>query len=385
MGNFECNSIEDLVFSRSFRDWVLERDSPEAGFWENWIVQHPDKREIVQHAKAVVYALQLNLSPLSEEETGKEIGRILQKLRESSSAHEDEYPYQQQRRKNPFPARLAIDRYLPILRYAAVFMILCLSAWFYRNYTNKRHPDAYEAFQSSHSGKSNPLQQQVADASTGRILVLPDGSTVHLVSGSKLYYASEFFAGKAKREVYLTGEAFFEIKKNAARPFYVYTSTVITKVLGTSFRIEAYPAAPKAMVTVRTGKVSVYRKDDFYEATASGNEAGGIVVTPNQELVYDQQSNELNKILTDKPEKVNAVRATAFVFDATPVSQVFKTLQEAYQIPIVYDEEALSSCSLSATMGNESFYEKLSIICKAINASYEMIDGNIIITAGGCK
>ncbi len=67
------------------------------------------------------------------------------------------------------------------------------------------------------------------------------------------------------------------------------------------------------------------------------------------------------------------------------MSQVFKILQEAYEIPIVYDEEALSGCSLSATMGNESFYEKLNVICKAVNASYEMIDGNIIITAGGCK
>ncbi len=148
----------------------------------------------------------------------------------------------------------------------------------------------------------------MAGTGSGRAIDLPDGSRVTLEKGSKLYYAADFSSDdKAKREVYLTGEAFFEIKKNAARPFYVYTSTVITKVLGTSFRVEAYPSASKATVTVKTGKVSVYRKDDFYQTTHGGTESGGVIVTPNQELVYDQQSNELNKILTEKPEKVSAV------------------------------------------------------------------------------
>jgi transmembrane sensor len=380
MGNFECNSIEDLVFSRSFRNWVLTGDSAEAGFWESWIAAHPEKAEIVQHSKAVIYALQLNLKKLSEEDTEKEIELILQKLMDVPSIYADDNQPEQDRRKRIFPRKWLLP-----LRYAAVLLMVCGAGLFFRIYTHKKHPDAYEAFQASHSTAKLPLQQQAADAAAGRVIDLPDGSRVRLENRSKLYYASDFSSDKGKREVYLTGDAFFEIKKNAARPFYVYTSSVITKVLGTSFRVEAYPAAPTAMVTVKTGKVSVYRKDDFYEATARGNESGGIVVTPNQELVYDQESNELNKILTERPEKVALLKPTAFVFDGTPVSQVFKTLQEAYQIPIVYDEEALSSCSLSATMGNESFYEKLSIICKAINASYEMIDGNIIISAGGCK
>jgi transmembrane sensor len=380
MGSFECNGIEDLVFSRSFRNWVLTGDTPEAGYWEGWIAAHPEKGEIVQHAKAVIYALQLNLKRLSDEDTEKEIERILQKLMDPPSMSADEGQPDPDRHKRIFHAKFSRP-----LRYAAMLLIVCAAALFFRQYARRRHPDAYETFQVSHSSRKLPLQQQVADAGAERVVDLPDGSRVRLENQSKLYYAADFSTDKGKREVYLTGDAFFEIKKNAARPFYVYTSSVITKVLGTSFRIEAYPSSPKTTVTVRTGKVSVYRKDDFYEATARGNESGGIVVTPNQELVFDQESNELNKILTDRPEKVTVLKETAFVFDATPVSQVFRTLQEAYQIPIVYDEEALSGCSLSATMGNESFYEKLSIICKAINASYEMIDGNIVISARGCK
>ena len=60
-------------------------------------------------------------------------------------------------------------------------------------------------------------------------------------------------------------------------------------------------------------------------------------------------------------------------------------MQDAYGIPIMYEADAISTCSLSATLDEGSFYEKLNIICKAINASYEMVDGNIIITSNGCQ
>ena len=56
-----------------------------------------------------------------------------------------------------------------------------------------------------------------------------------------------------------------------------------------------------------------------------------------------------------------------------------------YGITILYDEESISGCSLSVTMGNEPFYEKLNIICKAIGATYESIDGQIVVTTRGCK
>ena len=56
----EFNSLEDLVFSRSFRNWVLNRESSEHAFWENWIKRNPEKAEIVKNAKAVIYALHLN-------------------------------------------------------------------------------------------------------------------------------------------------------------------------------------------------------------------------------------------------------------------------------------------------------------------------------------
>jgi len=64
----EFNSLEDFVFSRSFRNWVLNRESSEHAFWENWIKRNPEKAEIVRNAKAVIYALHLNMAVLSADE-----------------------------------------------------------------------------------------------------------------------------------------------------------------------------------------------------------------------------------------------------------------------------------------------------------------------------
>ncbi|MEO7768728.1 MAG: FecR family protein, partial [Ferruginibacter sp.] len=230
--------------------------------------------------------------------------------------------------------------------------------------------------------KANSVEQ-VNNDDTVKLVILPDGSKALLEPKSKLAYARNF--SPVNREVYLTGEAFFDIKKNVSKPFLVFTNTIITKVLGTSFRVKAWSADQTAIVAVKTGKVSVYKSGTFKNVYAKGPELGGIVVTPNQSIIYNIENKSFNKTLAEKPSLIILSPATSFVFDATPVTKVFKKMEDAYRIPIIYDEETISTCSLSANLGDEPFYDKLNIICKAIGASYEMIDGSIVISSGGCK
>jgi transmembrane sensor len=278
---------------------------------------------------------------------------------------------------------------------AALFLGICLAGYLFYRINLLKQRNVFQSFLASH--QSSPVRKQTGGAFSDQVINLPDSSTVRLAQGSKLYYAGDLGAGadpaggadparvKGRREVYLDGEAFFDIRKNAVRPFYVYTGQVITKVLGTSFLVRSLSSDQTTTVIVKTGKVSVIRSDDFYAHSSSGSEAGGVILTPNQEVVYDREQHQLNKTLTDKPEQLSAVPDTALVFNGTPVSRVFKRLQELYGIPIVYDEEVISSCSLTAALGNDSFYDKLNMICKAIGATYELIDGNIVVTAPGCS
>jgi hypothetical protein len=92
----------------------------------------------------------------------------------------------------------------------------------------------------------------------------------------------------------------------------------------------------------------------------------------------------MNKSLVEKPALANQTSYN-FEFDDTPATEVFKTLQAAYGVPVLLDDEVLISCTISASLGNEPFYEKLRIICKIINATYEVIDGTVVINTKGCK
>jgi hypothetical protein len=375
MGNFECTTVEDLLFNRSFRTWVLNRDSPESAFWENWIAENANKADLINRAKSIVYALQLNFKALDEEAIDGEIKKVLQKLKDRSYEAED--PAYESRKKGilHLPARIYFTSAI------AAALIIFLFTGFPHFTGVEKSPPKYELL--SAETKSNSIEQ-VNGADTVQLIILPDGSKVRLKRKSKLTY-SPGFSNSSIREVYLNGEAFFEIKRNAARPFFVLTHNIITKVLGTSFTVRDYSSDKKAVVSVKTGKVSVFKTGNLSAPLSKGNEPGGILVSSNQELVYSSDSDEMLKTLTEKPELIVAAVKATFTFNATPVSQVFKIMQEAYGIPIMYDGDVISTCSLSATMEEGSFYERLDIICKAINASYEMVDGNIIITSNGCK
>jgi transmembrane sensor len=123
------------------------------------------------------------------------------------------------------------------------------------------------------------IKTQIAQS---REITLPDGSLVTLNAGSRLTYPRNF--GKESRLVGLKGEAFFEVKKNPAKPFIIQLEGAEIKVLGTSFNVKAYANMEKIEVTVKEGKVSLYEKN---------KEARQIIATTGEKAEYYKQSKEL--------------------------------------------------------------------------------------------
>jgi transmembrane sensor len=212
-------------------------------------------------------------------------------------------------------------------------------------------------------------------------VTLTDGSEVTLEPGSELRVASEFTNNK--REVYLTGEAFFHVKRDTLRPFLVYANEVITKVLGTSFTVKAYKGAKQTTVAVMTGKVSVSTNPEVIQKKHTTQE---VILTPNQEAVYNRAINKVTKKLVDVP-RIVLEKPTLFEmkYDATPVSKIFEVLEENYGVEIIYDEDILSECFLTTSMSDEGLYQRIEIICKAIGAEYKIQDTTITITGKGCQ
>jgi ferric-dicitrate binding protein FerR (iron transport regulator) len=183
------------------------------------------------------------------------------------------------------------------------------------------------------------------------------------------------------RDVYLLGEAFFEVTKDPHRPFRVFANEIVTKVLGTSFTVRSFEKDTTIQVTVRTGKVSVYAQPIATAITKSE-----IILTPNQQLVYARAGQKFQKVLLNNPAMVAPpVAEKKLIYDDAPLDKVFSDLSNAYGINIVFDSEVLKNCTVTADLTNESFYRKLVLICSAIDAHYEVIDGQVVIESTGCK
>ncbi|MET0638268.1 MAG: FecR family protein [Chitinophagaceae bacterium] len=114
--------------------------------------------------------------------------------------------------------------------------------------------------------------------------LLPDGTVVWLNAGSKLFLQNDFTGHT--REVRLEGEGFFDVVKNADKPFIVHTSGINIKVLGTVFNVKAYAEDELIETTLLTGSVKVFREKE--------TEAGAISLRQNQKL-------EIAKPETDRP------------------------------------------------------------------------------------
>lgn len=230
-------------------------------------------------------------------------------------------------------------------------------------------------------GSPTGLTERVNQTKLAQRLRLTDGSTVTLQPGSRVRYPARFRADK--REVYLTGMAFFEVVKNPKQPFFVYANELTTKVLGTSFWVRALPGDAQVQVVVRTGRVSVFSRavDANPEPAQGSKRANGLILTPNQQVVFNRQETTFSKSLIAEPL---VLKPYNFTFRNAPVSEVLRAIGQTYGIAIIYDEALLLRCPLTATLTQETLYGKLDLICRAIGADYQIIDGQIVVSTTGC-
>jgi transmembrane sensor len=209
-------------------------------------------------------------------------------------------------------------------------------------------------------------------------ITLQDGSVVSLEPGSEIQYPEQF---GDKREICLSGEAFFEIAKDAAHPFLVYTNEVTTKVLGTSFRIKAHQQSKEIIVAVTTGKVSVFAKPDASEETIQE-----VTLTPNLQAVYDRRHQSVMKQIVEKPSVIKPPSANKNYYTNIKVVNLLKALGESYGVEIKYNAVMLENCTLTTDiMDEEGLYDQLDVICNALGARYAMEGATIVIESNGCE
>jgi ferric-dicitrate binding protein FerR (iron transport regulator) len=194
--------------------------------------------------------------------------------------------------------------------------------------------------------------------------VLPDHSVIDLKEKSKISYAANFV--KKRREVTLSGEAFFEVKSDAAKPFIVYVNNVVVRVVGTSFNVKA--TQNQVEVIVKTGKVFV---------CMVGHPEKYIFLEPNQKGIVYSDKDSLVKFSALDEVSEEGLPGT-FNFEKTPLAEVLKTIGDYYGVTITCRNAELNNVPVSASFNNQTLAQILDILSYSNEMKFST-KGRIII------
>jgi transmembrane sensor len=340
----------------------------EREFILNWINENPDHQKYFDELKAYY-----QLTKIVQKPSGFDKEEGWQKIR--ARYYKEKYLSGQEHRKTVLRKTVL---YSVISSAAAVFIA------FFLGYS------AYNGSDIKNLSSSQIQNEIVVPLGAKSHVTLSDGTKVWLNAGSKLNYPA--FFSQESREVYLEGEAFFDVQHNEKRMFIVKTSNLNIKVYGTQFNVKSYPEENLIQTTLVKGSVAIENRFD----KANGET---IFLKPNQTATYYKSSSSFqtnnNRDSKTKPPvasesderivvapEVNPVPITSWkdnrwVIVSEELSQLAIKLERRYNVKISFADESLKRYKFSGTLRDETFEQVLRIIQLSAPITFQ-IDGNVV-------
>ena len=354
--------------NRNFILWVFEPNSELEDWWNQFETDHPEEKRNIQLARKVLIKFRTTNKGLTEEEKIMLFSRVLKQVEEKQRGGK------------------AVRMVIGFMRYAAVALIFFSigALLFYKH--NQFNPQLYsQKLAESVPENSAKLirangedillkenksvlkyqadgnlvinndtlstdQSKPAEKTAMNQLIIPygktsevflsDGTKVFLNAGSRLVYP-ENFQGKL-REVFLVGEAFFDVKHDQDHPFIVQLNDLRVKVYGTRFNISAYPADNTVETVLAEGKVRV-------EQNNAGLLDKPIDLIPNQLASFDRTTQETNIKTVDTNNYILWTKGL-MQFESTDLNRITKRLERYYNIRFEYSDPLLGGLRISGKL-----------------------------------
>ncbi|WP_346236887.1 FecR family protein [Niabella insulamsoli] len=350
-------SIEQLAIDDSFIQYCFESDEAAVKRWNGYLLEHPEQLMAMQEAKAIVLGLKTMLRKKQNELSAQESERehLLY------VAEYDQIPAMQHPRRGAGFRKWSVA--------AAMLLISLVSVIFFIT-------------QSTAEPQTHLLAAQKIATKTviHKNLLLPDGTTVRLNIQSQLKVAPEF--GISNRDVYLTGEALFDVAHNAALPFVVHVKNYKVKALGTRFNVKDYQDEQLSETSLLEGKVQILfdKKDGekIYQTLAV-----------NEKFVLKKENDT-----AEKPEDHAAVQPMAYyeknknvetawaegllIFEDWTLNDIKATLERKFDVDIDIRDSEVGNYKYTAAFKDED----IAAVMETLQMSYPFkytIEGNKII------
>ena len=332
MTTFQGNT-DDFLMDDEFNDFVLNNKDKKNKSWEDYFDENPELKKDAEKARKIILGLNSLEDSLSEKEVtesqlNKKFEETWKKYRESKSK------------------KVVSRASVLIWRIAAVAAVIVFAVTFYSVINNVVFkPDKGVVYSEIY----------VPSAKQSR-LTLPDGSIVWINSETKIKYSNRF--DNKERNIYLDGEAYFEVSHNEKLPFKVFSNDAIITVTGTKFNVRAYFDEKKVETVLVEGKVELGRSDVKSERP--------IELKPGDKATYNLDTRKVS-ITRDDVDVDIAWKDGKLIFRNTPLAEVCKTLERRYDAEIILDDNtgSLREHPFTFTVIGENLPLVLEYLCQA--------------------
>jgi len=356
--------IEELICNDSFQQYCLGTNLENHVLWEDWINNLPERASDIEDARKLVNILTVKqgsrLQQVKNLKNGFKQKEALSLLLNSGNGGGTLHQ-----------TRNSFYKYTS---FAAVAVLILVSLYFIQQ--------TYLPLKNSQSGMGLSASVFPSGNAIRKTVILTDGTVITLNKNSEVKLIENF--NPAKRELWLKGEAFFEVKHDASHPFIVHTSMNDIKVLGTSFNVKAYAQSPVIETTLIHGSVQVESKR--YPGYT-------VLLKPDQKLLYSnipaEKNTDLKKIFLvssldhkhsdQKPEEVQWVR-NRMTIDNEPLAVIAEKLQKWYGIEIYISDNEVKDYRYSGTFENEGIIKTLEALQIAYPFEFKAEQNRITIS-----
>ena len=350
------HDIEDLLLMDSFINYCKQSSQEDVLYWENYTQISAAHAELVAHAKEKYTQL---FNALAAADLEAQVARLRSSLNTTSQT--PVISMEELVEKTPR------NIFRLLIKITAVVIVIT-GLFVARGYFNKNRADSIQTFAAAY-GERKTIQ-------------LPDGSDVTINSGSTVQINQHF--GVEFRDVYLQGEAFFEVKHNAKIPFIVHTAAMDVKALGTAFNVKAYQNELFTEAALIRGLVEVTLKEEnnfkllLHENEkikwkSIGMESKKVPASTIQSAGHLNVADSLRKKIVatnDGIIKEIAWKLDKLIFFDEEFDEIAPLLERWYNVKINFEDDALRNYHFSGAFEKEDLITVLDFLKEARHFNY---------------
>lgn len=355
-------SVEDFVLDPEFRLWVLSPNHSNRALWEEFLLAHPHKKEDVQKARTLV----INMSRKVNTWTAEKEETLWQKIEDSVATAEvankeskviSISPIVQLERKDRRALPSGIRKNRTFVNFTFLLIFLMAGGLTYLLMTSDAFKPVEEIVQLEWVEHKVPKGQK-------SVFMLTDGTRITANAETVLRHVKNFEA--ERREIYLEGEAYFEVAKDEHKPFSVHSGDLVTTALGTAFNIKAIEGK-ELKVSLLEGKVKVATPDEEE------------FLLPGKAASYSDSENGIKVSDFDEEEVLAWTKKIIYLKD-TDIREVFEILEKWYGVDITFVNSPKKEIKVTGKYQDQTLKNLLSGLSYSAGFNYEINAKQVNIT-----